>query len=70
MKTWELGNKLLPKSPCYSCSRSELAKMRLPLDAMYCKNEHCIVPCHDIDSFYYSIINALDATMKQCIPIH
>ena len=54
----------------YSCSRSELARIKLPLDAMRCKNEHCIKHRHDIDSFYYSIINALDATMKQCIPIH
>ena len=54
----------------YSCSRSELARTKLPLDAMHCKNKHCIKHRHDIDSFYYSIINALDATMKQCIPIH
>ena len=54
----------------YSCSRSELARIKLPLDAMHCKNEHCIKYRHDIDSFYYSIINALDATMKQCIPKH
>ena len=37
---------------------------------MYCKNEHCIEHRHDFDSFYCSIINALDATMKQCISIH
>ena len=49
----------------YSCSRSKLAKVKLPLAAMYCKNEHCIEHRHDIDSFYCSIINALDATMKQ-----
>ena len=54
----------------YSCSRSKLTKVKLPLAAMYCKNEHCIYHRHDIDSFYCSIINALDATMKQCIHIH
>ena len=54
----------------YSCSRSKLAKIKLPLVAMYCKKKHCIEHRHDIDSFYCSIINALDATMKQCIPIH
>ena len=56
----------------YSCSRSKLAKIRLPLATMYCKKKHCIEHRHDIDAFYCSIINALlvDATMKQCIPIH
>ena len=53
----------------YSCSRSKLAKIRLPLAEMYCKNEHCIEHRHAIDSFYCSI-KALDATLKLCIPIH
>ena len=62
---FKLFRKLLDRNnQYYSCSRSELARIKLPLDAMHCKNEHCIKHRHDIDSFYYSIINALDATMK------
>ena len=51
------------------CTRVELAKIKLPLDALQSDDIHCISHCHDIDKFYYNIITVLIGCTKQCIPV-
>ena len=49
----------------YSCTRTELAKIKLPVEAL--QGEDIFVR-RDIDLFYYSITNCLQGCLKQCIP--
>ena len=51
----------------YSCTRTELSRIKLPLEAMQCGlcNKHC----RGIDVFYSAIINCLHDCIKQCIPV-
>ena len=51
------------------CTRVELAKIKLPFDALQCDDIHCISHRNDIDQFYYNIINVLISCTKQCIPV-
>ena len=43
----------------YSCTRSELAKIKLPMEALQCEDISCTKPRKDIDLFHYSITNCL-----------
>ena len=52
-----------------SCTRAELAKIKLPFDGRQCDNEDCTSHRKDIDLFYYNIINTLNNCTKQCIPV-
>ena len=40
-----------------SCTRVELAKIKLPFDALQCDDIHCISYRNDIDKLYYNIAN-------------
>ena len=40
-----------------SCTRAELAKIKLPFDALQCENVYCTSHRKDIDLYYYNIIN-------------
>ena len=51
------------------CTRVELAKIKLPFDALQCDDIQCISHRNDIDQFYYYIINVLISCTKQCIPV-
>ena len=53
----------------YSCTRSELSKIKLPLEAMQCEDVRCIKHRRDIDVFYSAITNCLHGCIKQCIPV-
>ena len=52
-----------------SCTRAELAKIKLPFDALQCENVDCTSHRKDIDLFYYNIINTLINCTKRCIPV-
>ena len=52
-----------------SCTRAELAKIKLPFDALQCENVDCTSHRKDIDLFYYNIINTLNNCTKRCIPV-
>ena len=52
----------------YSCTRTELAKIKLPMEALQCEDISCTKHRKDIDLFYYSITNCLQGCVKQCIP--
>ena len=52
-----------------SCTRAELAKIKLPFDALQCENVDCTSHRKDIDIFYYNIINTLINCTKRCIPV-
>ena len=52
-----------------SCTRAELAKIKLPFDALQCENVDRTSHRKDIDVFYYNIINTLNNCTKQCIPV-
>ena len=41
------------------CTRVELAKIKLPFDALQCDDINCISYRNDIDQFYYNLINVL-----------
>ena len=51
------------------CTRVDLAKIKLPFDALQYDDIHCISHRNDIDQFYYNIINVLISCTKQCIPV-
>ena len=53
----------------YSCTRSELSKIKLPLEAMQCEDVRCIKHRHDIDVFYSAITNCLHGCIIQSIPV-
>ena len=53
----------------YSCTRSELSKIKVPLDAMQCEDVRCIKHRRDIVDFYSAIPNCLHGCIKQCIPV-
>ena len=53
----------------YSCTRSELSKSKLSLEAMQCEDVRCIKHRRDIDVFYSDITNCLYNCIKQCIPV-
>ena len=53
----------------YSCTRTELSRIRFPLQAMLCENVRCNKHGRDIDVFYSAITNANATTIKQCIPV-
>ena len=52
----------------FLCTRTELAKIKLPMDALQCEDISCTKHSKDIDLFYYSITNCLQGCVKQCIP--
>ena len=52
-----------------SCTRAELAKIKLPFDALQCENVDCTSHRKDIDLFYYNINNTLINCTKRCIPV-
>ena len=52
-----------------SCTRAELAKIKLPFDALQFENVDCTSHRKDIDLFYYNIINTLINCTKRCIPV-
>ena len=52
----------------YSCTRTELDKIKLPMEALQCEDISCTKHRKDIDDFYYSITNCLQGCVKQCIP--
>ena len=43
----------------YSCTRSELSKIKLPLEAMQCEDVRCIKHRRNIYVFYSAITNCL-----------
>ena len=51
----------------YSCTRTELAKIKLAMEALQCEDISCTKRRRDIDLFYYSITNCLQGCVKQCI---
>ena len=51
----------------YSCTRTELAKIKLPMEALQCEDISCTKHRRDIDLFYYLITNCLQGCVKQCI---
>ena len=53
----------------YSCTRSELCRIKLPLEAMQCEDVRCFKHRRDIDVFYSTITNGLHGCIKHCIPI-
>ena len=53
----------------YSCTRSELSKIKSLLEAMQCEDVRCIKHYRDIDVFYSAITNCLHSCIKQCIPV-
>ena len=52
----------------YSCTRTELAKIKLSIEALQCDYISCTKHRKDIDDFYYSTTNCLQGCVKQCIP--
>ena len=52
-------------SNSYSCTRSELSTIKLPLEAVQYED----VRCNDIDVFYSAITNCLHGYIQQCIPV-
>ena len=53
----------------YSCTRAELSRIKLPLEAMQFKDVLCNKHRRDIDVFYSAITNCLHGCIKQCIPV-
>lgn len=53
-----------------SATKTELQKIKLPLDAVQCQNPACTEHNRDIDHLYYAITNTLDRCTKTCIPAH
>ncbi len=52
------------------CTKAELSKIKLPLEAIHCTNVSCTTHQADIDIFYNAICNTLHGCIKQCIPTH
>ena len=52
-----------------SCTKAELAKIKLPFDALQCENVNRTNHRKDIDLFYYNIINNLNNCTKRCTSI-
>ncbi len=53
-----------------TCTKGALAKIKIPLDAIYCQDVFCTAHHRDIDEFYCAITNTLHGCIKQCIPKH
>ena len=51
-------------------TRRELCKIRVPTDAINCKDRNCVNHKADIDRFYNDIVNSLNMCVKECIPCH
>ena len=52
----------------YSCTRTELAKIKFLKEALQCEDVFSTKYCIDIDLFYYSITNCLQGCVKHGIP--
>ena len=52
-----------------SCTKQDLSRIRIPLDALRCNNISCSDHQADIDHFYYDIVNTVHGCIRKCIPI-
>ena len=51
------------------CTKKDLSRIRIPLDALQCNDMSCGTHQKDIDYFYYDIVNTVYGCIRKCIPI-
>ena len=50
------------------CTKEDLSKIRIPLEALYCSEMSCSTHQADINHFYYDIVNTMQGCIRKCIP--
>ena len=51
------------------CTKKDLSRIRIPLDALQCNDMSCGTHQKDIDHFYYDIVNTVYGCIRKCIPM-
>ena len=50
------------------CTKEDLSRIRIPLEALYCSEMSCSTHQADINNFYYDIVNTVQGCIRKCIP--
>ena len=50
------------------CTKEDLSRIRIPLEALYCNEMSCSTHQADINNFYYDIVNTVQGCIRKCIP--
>ena len=51
------------------CTKKDISRIRIPLDALQCNDMSCGTHQKDIDHFYYDIVNTVYGCIRKCIPM-
>ena len=65
---WRTANDL-DKNAYTICTNEKLSNIKIPINALLCKESNCTIHCKDIDIFYNNIVAALKTSGTECIPM-
>ena len=65
---WRTANDL-DKNAYTICTNEKLSNIKIPINALLCKEFNCTIHCKDIDIFYNNIVTALKTSGTECIPM-
>ena len=51
------------------CTKKDVSRICIPLEALKCSNMSCSIHQKDIDCFYYDIVNTVYECVRKCIPV-
>ena len=62
------GTKPIVKTILDVCTKEDLFRIRIPLEALYCSEMSCSTHQADINNLYYDIVNTVQGCIRKCIP--